>query len=157
MTKLYFISNGRIIEFNPQNAQGAHIKSILVWDKDTGFFEVNLSIPRRERINSMSAYELRQALEFLEAFYHDKYADIDEGLQFAFSELTPYKLEGTPDELAKNILQASNLPQETVKLLLQSVDKIELIEEEQKRLVDRDVGLLEDSENGVVWIYQRGH
>lgn len=157
MIKLYFISDGRIIEFNPQNAQGIHIKSILVWDKDVGFYEVNLSIPNRERINDMNEYELRQALEFLEAFCHDKYADIIEGLQFALSELTPYKLEGTPDELAKNILQAGNLPQETVKLLLDSVDKIELIEEEQRRLVDRDVGLLEDTENNVVWIYQRGH
>lgn len=156
MIKLYFISGGRIVEFNPQNVQGIHIKSIIVWDKNSGFFEINLSIPHRERIDSMSAHELKQMLDFLESFCHSDYGYIDEGLQFALSELTPYKLEGTVDELAKNILQATNLPQETIKLLLQSVDKIELIEEEQKRLVDRDVGLLEDSKNDVVWVYQRG-
>lgn len=157
MIKLYFISNGRIIEFNPQNAHGAYIKRILIWSGRNCVLDVDLSVPERERISDMNEYELRQALEFLEAFCHDKYADIDEGLRFAFSELTPYKLEGTPDELAKNILQAGNLPQEMVKLLLDSVDKIELIEEEQRRLVDMDVGLLEDTENDVVWIYRRGH
>lgn len=156
MIKLYFISGGRIVEFNPQNVQGIHIKSIIVWDKNSGFFEINLSIPHRERIDSMSAHELKQMLDFLESFCHSDYGYIDEGLQFALSELTPYKLEGTLDELAKGILLADGLPQNMVELVLNSIDKAELIKEEQKRFTNAsNLEVLEDCRNNVVWVYQK--
>lgn len=156
MAKLYFVSSGRIAELNHENIQGVCIKNVYVWEKGNGLFDLNLSDAVCKKLNSMSAHQLKQALEFFEAYCNDKYAWAGDAFKFAFSEFTPCKLNGTLDELAKGILLADGLPQNMLEMVLESVDKAALIKEEQKRFTNAsNLEVLEDYQNNVVWVYQK--
>lgn len=156
MTKLYFVSDGKIVELNHENIQDAYIKTVYAWEKGDGIFDIDLPDAVCKRLNSMNAYQFKQALEFFEVYYDKSRIWMEDAFKFAFSEFTPCKLNGTLDELAKGILLADGLPQNMLEMVLESVDKAALIKEEQKRFFNAsNLEVLEDHQNNVVWVYQK--
>ena len=156
MTKLYFVSDGKIVELNHENIQDAYIKTVYAWEKGDGIFDFDLPDAVCKRLNSMNAYQFKQALEFFDVYSNENYVWTEDAFKFAFSEFTPCKLNGTLDELAKGILLADGLPQNMLEMVLESVDKAALIKEEQKRFTNvSNLEVLEDYQNNVVWVYQK--